>query len=191
MLEMIAAFCGIVGSISTAMAQGDNENAKKYWLVGAGGFALGNVFLFQVATNHGLSFMALQMVFFAVSAFLMMYVRASKVLALALFGLMTYVVVVNFGVFSHTFKIGNDLIPSVIAVIGAFMLSAKNMDNAVLKGYILFLLADVFYIYIGVVEKMPWFTLQTVVYLFASLYAVYKLMKSMKTQNINNALVQV
>lgn len=184
MLEMLAAACGITGAVSTALAQKNCSFSKNYWLIGSAGFALGNVFLFQVAVEHGLSFMALTMVFFGMSSFLMMYIRASKILAIALLMAMSTTVIINFDVFNNTFKIGNDVIPSIIAVIGSFMLSAKNVNNSVLKGYVLFVLADLFYIYIGIVEHMPWFTLQTIVYLFASAYAMIKLIEQKNQKEI-------
>ncbi|MGZ9267412.1 MAG: hypothetical protein ACXW33_09925 [Sulfuricurvum sp.] len=170
--EFVAMFFGIIGAFAISRAAiEDAVRARNLWTIGGGSFAASNILLFVVAADLGLSAMAIQMILFGVTSALMLRTHSSLVLA-TLSALATIVTLtLFFSVFSEAFKIGFDIVPSSLALIGSFLISFKN-DRLVVAGFVLFIAADLLYLGVATMNNLPWFFLQTVAYLVFSSIAL-------------------
>lgn len=178
-LEFVAAIFGVLGAWATSWAaQNKGEKARILWLISGAGFACGNLLLFVLASELGLSAMALQMIFFGVSSSLLLWTRSSKILAMVTLFAMVLVISTHLDVFLREMHFGLDVYPSILAIIGSFLLSVHARGNVpLLTGFSLFIAADILYLVIAFQNSLPWFFIQTAAYLVFSAIAIKAMVK--------------
>jgi hypothetical protein len=174
-LELIGAIFSIAGALFISKAT--NEWLYKAFIA----FFISNLMLLAFFTINGKIPMIIQMVFFFSSAILGIYrlsLNKNRDKYIMLFILTIYSLILGSyllynGIKDISFSIEIiDVIAASMAIIGSFLLSSKNLINRNVA-YILFLLADVLFVYIGYTNAFYFFMIQSFVYIYTSSLGLY------------------
>lgn len=174
-LELLGAIFSILGAILIGIA------TKEMLYRAFCAFFISNLALFTFFLLEGKVPMLIQMAMFFWSAVLGIYRLSSQQKrdkTIIIFLLSVYVVVLailllNIGISNISFEIKLiDVVASAMAIYGSFLLSSDNKTKRNIA-YILFLLADILFVYIGYTNGFYFFMFQSAVFIFTSSAGLY------------------
>lgn len=181
LLEAIGAIFSIFAAYSMSLSTKDNTRPLYIAFIS---FFISNLSLITFFTLSGKIPIILQMLLFFVTSIIGIYKHTSNkkrdvFLIVSIVSIYIFVLFIN-GILNleeTTFDIKIiDLIASLIAIIGSFLLSSHNYIRRS-YAFICFFLADVIFVYIGYENQFYFFMLQSVFYLYTSVKGYKNTMK--------------
>lgn len=174
-LEFIGAIFSILGAILIGIA------TKEMLYRAFCSFFVSNIALFTFFLIEGKVPMLIQMAMFFWSAVLGIYRLSSFqkrdktiiIILLSVYVVILALLLLNIGISNITFEIKLiDVVASSMAIYGSFLLSSdiKLKRNI---AYILFLLADILFVYIGYTNGFYFFMVQSAIFIFTSSAGLY------------------
>lgn len=182
-LELFGAIFSIAGAFLMSKATKDETKWIYYAFCS---FFVSNLCLFAFFLLHGKIPIVIQMVLFFSSAVLGIVKLSNNKLrdtiivsVITFFYMLSMIHIINkIGISNIDFSISIiDTIASTMAIIGSFILSAKNHITRS-YAFLLFLLADIIFVYIGYSNGFYMFMTQSAIYIYTSSKGYYNTMKT-------------
>jgi hypothetical protein len=172
-MEATGMILSILGA--TLMSLSTKENIKPL-LYAYLSFFFSNIFLVYVSAAHGLIALLMQMILFSMITLKGIFVFSGKTVTYLLGSVLLVSVLLTFNSVDMTsidivdlWKI--DTIYSVIAFAGTYLLANKN-NNIREYAFVLFLIADIGFVFLAVEHSMFYFAIQSIYFLFTSALAI-------------------
>lgn len=183
-IELLGAFFSIIAALLISKAT--NESIYRANIL----FFISNILLLTFFFINGLIPLIIQMTLFfstAVLGILRLSKNKERDQKIIIFLLSIYFI--TFGLYIYTTGINNfsfhisifDGIASTMAIIGAFLLPYDDFVKRNIA-YVLFLLADILFIYVGYTNGFYFFMIQSIFYIFTSSFGLLNNMKIHKTK---------